>query len=135
MLKEEKSARILGLDQSLKACGKCTDTDRFFSQIRSKLFCSSLDNAEHIDKFILAAAEKQFSIADISDIVSSAFQIAGDMGREQYTVFSILNILRENLQQFISGNRIEAAGGFVQDQQLCVVRERTGQHQLHLHPL
>ena len=55
--------------------------DRFFSQIRSKLFCSSLDNAEHIDKFILAAAEKQFSIADISDIVSSAFQIAGDMGR------------------------------------------------------
>lgn len=65
-----KSARILGLDQSLKACGKCTDTDRFFSQIRSKLFCSSLDNAEHIDKFILAAAEKQFSIADISDFVN-----------------------------------------------------------------
>ena len=72
---------------------------------------------------------------DEHDVVRNLLQIAGDVGGHQNGVVLLLNKVQQHIQNVVPDHRVQAAGGFVQDQRLGVVGEGDGDRQLHLHPL
>ena len=72
---------------------------------------------------------------DEHDVVRNLLQIAGDVEGHQNGVILLLNKVQQHIQYVVPDHRVQAAGGFVQDQQLGVVGKSDGDCQLHLHPL
>ena len=56
-----------------------------------------------------AAAVKQLAAVDVGDVVGDALQIGGDVRRKQNAVLAVLDVLRQNVQQFVAGNGVETA--------------------------
>ena len=55
------------------------------------------------------------------------------MAREQHAALAVGNKGKQLVEQFLARHGIEARGGFVQNEQLGIVAERTGELQLHAH--
>ena len=70
---------------------------------------------------------------DKSNIISHLFQITGDVGRKQHPTGIVLDKIQQNIQNFIPHNGVQAAGCFIQQKQLCVMRKRHDNRKLHLH--
>ena len=68
------------------------------------------------------------------DIVRYPFQIAYDMRGNQNAVVRIPRKLAKHVEHRLTHHRIQAVGGFVQNQQLWPVGQRYGKPQLHLRP-
>ena len=65
--------------------------------------------------------------------IAELFQIADDVGRDQNCMVLIPHKVQQQIDQLIPHHRIQAAGGFVQQQQLGVMRKCHGKALLHLH--
>ena len=72
------------------------------------------------------------SLTDMDD-VSGTFEVGSDMGAEQYRIFAILNVGMQYIHEFVAGKHIESAGRLVENQQLGIMAQCDGEHQLHLH--
>ena len=67
------------------------------------------------------------------DVVADLLQIVDDVGGQQNGTILLPGVLVEDIQNFIPYHGIEAAGGFVQNQQLRLMGQCHGDGQLHLH--
>ena len=65
--------------------------------------------------------------------IAELFQIADDVGRDQNCMVLIPHKVQQQIDELIPHHRIQAAGGFVQQQQLGVMRKCHGKALLHLH--
>ena len=65
--------------------------------------------------------------------IAELFQIADDVGRDQNCMVLIPHKVQQQIDQLIPHHRIQAAGRFVQQQQLRVVGKRHDKALLHLH--
>ena len=65
--------------------------------------------------------------------ITELFQIADDVGRDQNCVILVPHKVQQQIDQLIPHHRVQTAGGFVQQQQLGVMRKCHGKALLHLH--
>ena len=65
--------------------------------------------------------------------IAELFQVADDVGRDQNCMVLIPHKVQQQIDQLIPHHRVQAAGGFVQQQQLGVMRKCHGKALFHLH--
>ena len=94
-----------------------------------------MENPVLVHQQILFQGKDQFALVEEGDVVGHLLQVAGDVGGDQHPVALILNKIQQQVQHLVPDDGVQAAGGFVQNQQLRSVGEGHGEGQLHLHPL
>ena len=96
-------------------------------------FC--VDQSPLFVQLISVDGENKTALMDEDDPVCNLLQVAGDVGREQDSLLSVLHKALEKVHQLIPDHRIQAAGGFVKNQQRWIMGERIGNLCLGLHAL
>ena len=67
------------------------------------------------------------------DGIAQLFQVADDVGGDKDGVVFVPGKVQQQVDHLVPHHRVQPVGGFVQQQQLRVVRQRHGDAQLHLH--
>ena len=86
-----------------------------------------------LQQAVLFLTQHQLPLMQEGDVVADLLQIADDVGGQQNGTILLPGVLVEDIQNFIPYHGIEAAGGFVQNQQLCLMGQSHGDGQLHFH--
>jgi hypothetical protein len=94
---------------------------------------SAVDHPVGLGQVVLRAGEHDPARVDDSDVVGDAFQVRGDVGREQHRRVATGDVLGEDIEQVVAGDRVQPRGRLVQDEQPGVMREGRGQHQHQAH--
>ena len=94
---------------------------------------TALNQAERFLKLVFRTGVVETAIGDVGNEVSGTFEVGSDMGAEQYRMLAILNVGMQDIHEFVAGKHIESAGRLVENQQLGIMTQCDGEHQLHLH--
>ena len=76
-----------------------------------------MDQSPLFVQLVPVDGENKTALMDEDDPICNLLQVAGDVGREQDSFFSVFHKALEKVHQLIPDHRIQAAGGFVQNQQ------------------
>ena len=93
----------------------------------------AVGNAGAVGNVLARHIEHDRAVIDADNTVGGTFKIGCNVAREQYAVLSVGNKGEQLVEQFLACHGIEACRGFVQDEQLGLVAERTRELQLHAH--
>ena len=85
------------------------------------------------EQAVLFLKEGDLSLMDERDVIADFLQIARNVGGNEDGMGVVLHKIIEDIQNFVSDDRVEAAGRLVEQQQAAVVGQRAGNGQLHLH--
>ncbi len=100
---------------------------------RFNLIGTTVRNPEPLPQVVFRNVEHAASRIDAYHRIGHFFQIGCDMGREQDAVLPIGNVVKQDVEGFVSGYRVKARRRLVQNKQARLERQGGSQRQLHRH--
>ena len=82
---------------------------------------------------VLFLTEQQPALVQECNGIAQLFQVADNVGGDEDGVFFVPGKIQQDIHHFIPHHRVQPIGGFIQQQQLCVVGKRHRNAQLPLH--
>ena len=97
------------------------------------LFSCAMRDTGNIGYLLARHVEDDAARVDAHHAIGDAFQIACDVARKQHAAIAGRGVIAQLVEQLVASKRVEPCGRLVEDEQISVVRERTGELQLHAH--
>ena len=126
---------ILGVDQRLQSTVAFPAADEKPTNTVAGSSGFATDGAIGAGELPPGRAGEDPALVDVGDGVGTFLQIGHDLGREQDAGALFGDDITEHIKQVVAGNGIEAAGGFVQENQLGSVRQRQRHRVFDAHAL
>jgi hypothetical protein len=128
-----QKAGFLGAYQSLRPGWRAPDTDQLDADGFAQVVRAATHDPVRVKEFVLGAGRNDATVVDERHVVADAVQIGGDVCGEQDTVSLVDEEVPDNADEFVTGDRVQAAGRLIEDEQPRVVRQCHGNHELHRH--
>ena len=93
----------------------------------------AVGNAGAVGNVLARQVERNRAVIDADNTVGGTFKIGCNVAREQYAALPVGDKGEQLIEQLLTRHGVEACRGFVQDEQLGLVAERTRELQLHTH--